>query len=195
MKASALKSLDRKQPQRNGWLALLGACVAVPHGARMAALATYCARVKATQPPLPPAGKARQAALRFNRQRLQRIKRRVALKLAALLYDALADLDPAPLENFAAIVRRLKQHDADRQAALPFHEKAMRLADVARLSGEPPLTQRELLRRMGQQAKEHDDGSRERKELKRLRISFAPGKPGRRPAQPGTRKRKTKSPV
>ena len=156
----------------------------------MAALATYCARVKETQPALPAKGKQRLAVARFNRQRLQRIKRSVAPRLAALLFDALADLDPQPLENLAAIVRRIRQHNSDPQAALPFHDRALRVADVARLAGEPALTQRELLRRMGSRTKEHDDGSRERKELKRLAIDFAPAKPGR-PAKPGTRKRRT----
>jgi hypothetical protein len=192
MKRSAVKAIRPDNPQRNAWLAMLGACVAVPHGARMAALATYCARLRQTQPHADKGdAKQRRAVALVKRRRLQLAKRRIAPRLVALLFDSLADLDATRLEHFAAIVRRLKQHDADRQAALPFHEKAMRVADVARLSGEPPLTPRELLRRMGRQAKEHDDGSRERKELKRLAISLAPGKPGRRPAQPGTRKRKT----
>jgi hypothetical protein len=119
-----------------------------------------------------------QAAQIVNRRRERLVKRRVAPRLTALLFDALATLDPLPLENFAAIVRRIQQHNADRQAALPFHDKALRLADVARLKGKP-LTRREALQRLGV-TREHDEASRERKALTMAGKLLKPEKPGRK---------------
>jgi hypothetical protein len=159
---------------------MLGPCVAVPNGEKMAELATYCARIRELQIPVP----------LLSRRRERLAKRRIAPRLAALLWDSLAQLDAEPLEHFAAIVRRLEEYKADPQPALPFEEKALRLADVARLKGEPPLTRGELMRRMGVSKKQHDDASRERKALKRTGISFALDKHGHLPKQ-GTRKRGT----
>jgi hypothetical protein len=188
MKRSTIKAMRRTSPEKTKWLAMLGARVAVPHGKEMARLAAFCARVRETQSPVTPAhsDRLRTAIQTLNRRRERWAKRRVAPRLAALLFDALATLDPQPLENFAAIVRRIREYNADGQAALPFQDKAMRLADVTRLKGEPPLTQKQFLQRLGVPPKEHDESSRERKILKMLPIDFTPAKRGR--PKKGTRK-------
>ena len=185
MKTSAVKAMRRNTPTRNAWLAMLGACVAVPHGTQMAALATYCARLRETQPPPPDKQhpKERRAVELVNRSRVRLVKRRIAPRLVALLWDSLADLDAAPLENFAAIVRRLREHRSDPQASLPLHDKVLRVADVARLEGKP-LTGPEVLQRL-RVSKEHDDASRERKALKLAGKLLAPAKRG---PNKGTRK-------
>jgi hypothetical protein len=155
----------------------------------MAKLASYAALVRQTGSRVD-AGKQGEHFLR----RCERmVKRKVAPQLVAILWDAMADLNPEPLEQFAAILRGLREHNqqveqGDSRHALPFLAKASRIADVAKLQGKP-LTGRELLQQMGV-TKEHDDSSRERKALKFIRAYLAPEKRGR-PMKKGTRNRET----
>lgn len=177
MKKSAVKSMQRNTPTRSRWLAMLGSPVAVPHGVRMAELASYCAKARELQARLP------------KRYRERLVKRRIAPRLVALLWDSLADLDAIGFENFAAIIRRIREHNetADQGSnrhALPTVEKLFRVADVARTKGKP-LTRSEVLQRAGVD-KEHDDASRERKALTLAGRWLAPDKRGRKK---GTRNR------
>lgn len=189
MKKSALQALRQNTPQRNAWLAMLGPCVDVPHGARMAALVALCSRVRETQPPIPRQdGRQRRIVQQFNRRRERMAKARVATQLAALLFDALAELDPQPLENLAAIVRRIRQHNADGQPALVLHDKALRLAEVAWLAGKP-LTAGELIRKLGGNPELHDEASTYRKAAKFAKRFLAPDKRGA--PKKGTRNRRT----
>lgn len=191
MKRSALKAMNRNTPTRNRWLAMLGSPVAVPHGDRMAALACYCARVRKTQVPLPDKWqwKLYRAAQILNHRRERLAKRRVAPRLIALLWDSLADLNAERFDHFAAIIRRILEHDeaiagGNNWQALPTAEKIFRIADVARTAGKP-MTGREVLKRAGVD-KQHDDASRERKALTLAGKWLAPEKRGRKK---GTRNR------
>lgn len=169
-KRSALAAMSRNTPTRNRWLAMLGSPVAVPHGERMAQLAAICAKFQRSQSNLP-------RALQVRRER--QFKRTIAAKLVALLWDSLADLDATRFDQFAAIIRRVREHDeaaGNNWQALPLAEKLFRLADVARTKGKPRTSQ-EILRLAGVN-KEHDDASRERKALALAGKWLAPGKRG-----------------
>lgn len=184
MKKSAINSMRRNTPTRSRWLTMLGSPVAVPHGDRMAALACYCAKLRQTQIPSPD-----RTAQIVNRRRERLVKRNIAPRLVALLWDSLADLNPERFEHFAAIIRRIREHNetagqGNNRHALPTAEKLFRVADVARTKGKP-LTRREALQRAGVD-KEHDDASRERKTLTLAGKWLAPDKRGRKK---GTRNR------
>ncbi len=194
MKHPSLPAMRRDAPELTTWLAMLGPCAAVPHGKQMARLAAHCASVGQSLSPDAQGGKLRQAALSLQRRRVRLAKRWLAPRLAALLWDSLATLAPQPLENFAAIVRRIRAHNEARQPTHPFHEKALRLARVlaAKHTISPrvewPVTRDKFLDLLGVPKREHDGMSYYRRELKRLRIRFAPDKRGRKK---GTAKRRT----
>ena len=177
--------MRRNTPTRNRWIAMLGSPVAVTQGDRMAALAAYCARLRETQPPVTPAqsDRLRTANQTLTRRRERLVKRRIAPRLVALLWDSLANLDATRFEHFAAIIRRIREHNEtaaqeNNRHALPTAEKLFRVADVARTIGKP-LTRREALQRAGVD-KEHDEASRERKALTLAGKWLAPEKPGRK---------------
>jgi len=169
--------MQRKLPRKTRWLTLLGACVAVPHGKEMAHLASFCARAR---------------FMKFLDCRVpcpeRDAKRYCAPRLAALLFDSLASLDPKPLEQFAAIVRQIRKYHTDDQPSFPFHSKAMRLAERMQSKRMPPVTRRKFLEMMGslESKKDHEAASYSRRELARLPIVFAPDKRGR--PKKGTRK-------
>lgn len=209
MKRSALKAMRRDAPEITTWLAMLGPCVAVPHGKEMARLAVRCSYVheslaSSLQRALSLApdaqhDKLRKVAQDSQRRRVRWAKRWLAPRLAAVLWDSLARLDPQPLKHFAAIVQRIREHNEARQGearqqAHPFHEKALRLARVleAKHAISPdvawPVTRAKFLELLEVPEKEHDEASYERRELKRLPIAFAPDKRGPKKA---TRKRGT----
>lgn len=207
MKRSTLKAMRRDAPEITTWLAMLGACVAVPHGKEMVRLAVHCSGVHELHASslqralsLAPAAKAatlRKAAQTLQRRRVRMAKRWLAPRLAALLFDALANLDPQPLKHFAAIVQRIREHNEARQHAHPFHEKALRRARVMCMEHEIdpakpwPVTRATfLVERLGYPKRVLESGSFELRELRRLPIPFAPDKRG---PKKGTRKRRIQS--
>ncbi len=204
MKRSSLKAMRRGAPETTTYAAMLGPCVAVPHGKEMARLVTRCSYVHESLAAslkralsLAPSAKAatlRKVAQTLQRRRVRMAKRWLAPRLAAVLWDSLATVDPQPLKHFAAIVQRIREHNEARQHAHPFHEKALRLARVLEAKHaispdvEWPVTRAKFLELLGVPKKEHDEASYERRELKRLPIAFAPDKRGPNKA---TRKRGT----
>jgi hypothetical protein len=185
MRKSALKGVRPSAPVASGWAAMLGAEAAGPHGAAMAKLVATCASLRPTYAAVGQGrlSRAQRADLRARQRRAERkLKRWLAPRLAALLWEALADQNAKPVEQLAAIVRAVRDHWRDQDArayALPFHGRALRLARLLRLKaglreGDPlPIGQGDFLRELGIAPKEHDALSYYRRECHRLGIRFA----------------------
>jgi len=198
VRKSALKAVRPSAPLASSWAAMLGADAAGPHGAAMAKLVATCASVRPTYAAVAQGelNQVMRADLLARQRRAERkLKRWAAPRLAALLWEGLADLNPAQAEQLAAIVRAVRDHwhDSDRSShALPFHSRALALAGTIRAEeglaglhrrrrlwgprwkGKPlPIARDDFLRRLGIEAKEHDAQSYYRRELRRLGFRFA----------------------
>jgi hypothetical protein len=173
---AAVSVMTPDTPEANSLLAMFGEAVSVPNGRRMAELAVDYSH-------------QRELALAVPERFDWKARRNMQLgpQLAELLADAIAELNPEPLEHFAKIIRAVSRQKAERQHAHPFHARAIERASELRWRGEAE-TQSQFTEKLGVPVKEHDSASYERRELKRLGIPFEPAKRGRKK---GTDKRST----
>ena len=147
----AIAAMRPETPELNSLLAMFGKAVNVPQGRDMAEIAIQCAHWKdidANTGQTSPLDKERDATKR---------QRWLAPRLAALLSDALMELDAIRFDEFAAVIRAVKKQGTDRRqnGFFPmFHSKALQLASQVRQenllarNAPLPITQFEFLRRV-----------------------------------------------
>lgn len=180
--------MNGRTPRGTTLLSMLGSVANVPNGRRMAEIAARCEYSVSNIEQMiadAPSEQRRETLRKHLHTWKRQLKRWLAPRLAALFSDALAAGDAKPFEDFAKIIRAVQTNNTTRQHAHPFHAKALSRARLVRLENDLapgaklPVTQRDFLKTLGVPEKGHDEGSYERRELKRLGIQFVAAKRGR----------------